>query len=591
MGRRRLLWQLFPSYLVIVAIALGAVTWYVSGELRRFHIEQTRSDLEARAWLVEKQLHGLLGMVPEEAVDALCKELGWRTGTRITVVRPDGLVLGDSVEEPARMDNHAGRPEIVAALQGGVGVSTRYSHTLEQDMMYVAVPVNGQERMRGVVRTALATTAIEKTLHGILLKVSGGGLVVALAAAVLSLSVSRRISRPLEEMKRGAQRFAGGNLEGRLAVQGSEEIEALAVALNQMAAQLDERIRSMVRQRNEQDAVLSSMVEGVLAVDADERVLRINQAAARLLEVQVERAKGRRIQELVRKTELLNFVARTLESREPVEGDIVLGSSEQDQFLQAHGTPLRDPQGHDIGALVVLNDVTRLRRLENVRRDFVANVSHELKTPITAIKGSAETLLDGAIDDPEGGRRFAGIIAKQADRLNAIIDDLLALSRVEQGVEQEGITLRREPVRPVLEAAIQACAMAAQEKAIFLELGCAPDLLAAINAPLLEQAVVNLLTNAVKYSDPKGRVRIEAARLQGRVMLKVQDWGCGIESEHIPRLFERFYRVDKARSRRLGGTGLGLAIVKHIVQAHGGEVVVASTPGKGSTFTIILPAA
>ncbi len=590
MGRRRLLWQLFPTYLFITFVSLGAVTWYMSGALRSFHIEQTALDLEARGHLIEHQLRGHL--LPSESayIDTLCKELGRESKARITVILPDGTVLGDTEEDPGRMDNHAGRPEIILALKGRVGVSTRFSHTLQKEMLYVAVAVVEGKAIVGSVRVSIPATAIDRTLESVYLRLGWAGLVIALVAAALSLVVARRITRLLEEMKRGAQRFARGELGRRLPISRTEEIGALGVALNEMAAQLDERIRTMASQRNELEAVLGSMVEGVLAVDAEARILRLNQAASRLMGIEVTGATGRRIQEVVRKTDLQRFVTRLLESREPVEGDIVLQFGGVERFLQAHGTPLRDAQGREIGALIVLNDVTRLRRLENIRRDFVANVSHELRTPITAIKGSVETLMAGAVENHQDAQRFLGIACRQADRLNAIIEDLLALSRVEQEAEREGIPLQFEALKPVLEAALQVCQQSAEEKPVRVNLFCHPDLQARINAPLLEQAVVNLLTNAIKYSSPEGTVLVEAARFQSQVMIKVQDWGCGIAREHLPRLFERFYRVDPARSRNLGGTGLGLAIVKHIAQSHGGEVVVNSTPGQGSSFTITLPA-
>lgn len=590
MRRRRLLWQIFPAYLAITLAALTAVTWYVSRSLEQFHVSQTAADLEARARLLEPQLAGLLEPVRRDAVDALSKRLGPRAATRITVILLSGEVLGDSLEDPRRMDNHADRPEVMAALAGRVGSTTRFSHTLGKRMMYVAVPVVGERGVVGVVRTSVPMTAIDLALQGIYQQIGFAGLAVALLTALLSLLVARRISRPLEAMKQGAQRFADGELERRLPVSGSEEIAGLAEALNRMAAQLDERLRTVVRQRNEQEAVLASMVEGVLAVDTEERVIRINRAAAQLLDADLDRAQGRRIREVVRKADLLRFVARTLAGGAPAEEDIVLRGEGRELFLQAHGTVLWDAAHREIGALIVLHDVTRLRRLESIRRDFVANVSHELKTPITAIKAAAETLRDGAIRDPEGGVRFVEIVAKQADRLGAIIDDLLALSRIEQGVEEHGIALERGPVRPVLEAAIQTCAISAHDKKVSISLYCSPELEARRNPPLLEQAVVNLLTNAIKYSRREGKVVVDAGQHREKVMIKVQDWGCGIPPEHLPRIFERFYRVDKARSRAQGGTGLGLAIVKHIAQAHGGEVVVHSTPGEGSVFTIILPA-
>ena len=266
-------------------------------------------------------------------------------------------------------------------------------------------------------------------------------------------------------------------------------------------------------------------------------------------------------------------------------------------FLVHHGNQLFHPQRiqligqhhNRIGALIVLNDVTRLRRLENIRRDFVANVSHEIKTPVTAIKGFVETLHDGSIRNSRDAERFLGIIGKHVDRLNAIIEDLLSLSRIEQDVEREEIVLEEGSIRDVLLTAIQVCEVKAASKNIRVALSCKEDLKARINPPLLEQAVVNLLDNAIKYSDSESTIRVQARKTNDQIILSVHDEGCGIGKEHSHRLFERFYRVDKARSRQLGGTGLGLAIVKHITQAHGGHVSVESTPGKGSTFSLHLP--
>jgi two-component system phosphate regulon sensor histidine kinase PhoR len=590
MAGRRLLWQLYPSYLIITLIALLAVSWYTSGILRSFYAEQTAVVLEARARLIESRLNGLWSVSNSATVDALCKQLGEAAATRITAILPNGQVLGDSQDNFDRMDNHAGRPEVARAFEGRVGVSTRFSNTLQQEMMYVAVPVVKQGAVVGIVRTAISVTTMARTLSGISLRLAGVGLFIALMAAVLSLLVSRRISRPLEEMTRGAQRFARGELGWQLTVTGSTEITALGEALNEMATELDGRIQAMARQSNELEAVLSSMSEGVLAVDNDERILRINRAAAQLMAINPKEAPGRRILEVVRKVELQRFVARTLAGRKSEEGDILLSSPEGERCLLAHGAPLQDVQGEEIGALVVFSDVTRLRRLESMRRDFVANVSHELKTPITAIKGLVETLLAGALSEPETAERFLGIVARQSDRLEAIIDDLLALSRVEQDAEQDAIALTLGDILPVLAAAQQVCRQAADEKSVEIRLFCSDQVSGRINAPLLEQAIINLLTNAIKYSPFGGKVVVDSGQLGDQLMIKIQDWGCGIGAEHLSRIFERFYRVDPARSRKLGGTGLGLSIVKHIIQAHRGQVVVHSTPGEGSVFTLILPA-
>jgi two-component system phosphate regulon sensor histidine kinase PhoR len=273
-----------------------------------------------------------------------------------------------------------------------------------------------------------------------------------------------------------------------------------------------------------------------------------------------------------------------------IEEDIVF--SDQDnkvRYLQAHGTRLRNLGGQHYGALIVLNDITRLQKLEEVRRDFVANVSHELKTPITSIKGFVETLLDGALEDPQNTKRFLGIINKQADRLNSIVEDLLTLSRLEQeGKDKTELLFQEESLSEILQSAVDACKVDAEDKNIEVKVTCPKDLLVFVNGPLLEQAIVNLVVNSIKYSNEESKVHVEAGRDNGEVVISVRDFGVGIAEEHLPRLFERFYRSDKARSRKLGGTGLGLAIVKHIVQVHEGSVTVESTPGKATVFSIRL---
>jgi two-component system phosphate regulon sensor histidine kinase PhoR len=589
MRKRRLFWQLYPSYLVITLASLLAVTLYASGALRRFHLEQTKLDLRCRARLIEDEVKLRLTAGQMDAVDALCKELGARSSTRITVILPSGEVVGDSEEWPANMDNHSDRAEIIGAMAGRTGSSQRFSYTLGQEMAYVAIPVEHNDTILGVVRTSLPLTSINRALTAIYWRIALAGVVVALLAAGISVVISRRISRPLEQIKRGAERFAQGDLSHKLPDVDSQEIAALAVTMNQMAAQLDERIRTAVQERNEREAMLSSMVEGVLAVDCDQRVLSLNPACGRLFGVDARECQGRSLQEIARSPELHHLVTQVLSTGGSANDEIVFYGDEE-RVLRGQGTVLCAADGGAIGALIVLHDVTRIQRLENVRRDFVANVSHELKTPITSIKGYVETLLDGTVHSLDDVDRFLGIISAQANRLNAIIDDLLTLSQIEQEADRAEIALERVPVRDVLEAAIAASASRAEENRIRLDLSCADELEAQINAQLLEQAVTNLIDNACKYSPPGASVEVEAARVGPEVVIRVRDRGCGIERQHLDRIFERFYRVDKARSRKLGGTGLGLAIVKHIAQAHGGRATVESTPGQGSTFSICLPA-
>jgi two-component system phosphate regulon sensor histidine kinase PhoR len=331
------------------------------------------------------------------------------------------------------------------------------------------------------------------------------------------------------------------------------------------------------------------MIEAVLAVDPQRRVITMNQAAATLLAIPVGQALGNRIEQVVRLGGILEFIQRALDSSTPVVENLQIYAEEGERYLRAHGTRLLDGRGEDLGALVVLYDITRLHKLEIVRKEFAANVSHELKTPITSIKGFVETLLDGKLTDKEETSRFLKIIAQQTERLNAIVEDLLSLARLEQSIEREEITISRNNLYPVLEAAVSACTKEAESKGIVLQLECSEGLQGDLNPQLLEQAVVNLVDNAIKYSESQSEISI-TAKLQGRdIEVSVADQGCGIEEQYLPRLFERFYRVDKARSRALGGTGLGLAIVKHIALSLKGNVSVESRLGEGSTFFIRIP--
>ena len=586
--KKRLLWQLFPSYLLITIVSLSAVTWYASNSLRNFFLDQTAADLLVRAHLLEKQIIQFLGPLDVNVIDALCKEIGQSSATRITVILPSGTVIGDSNEDPAIMDNHALRPEVIEAKKGNVGRSIRFSTTLQQNMMYVAIPLLDHKRTIAVIRTSLPITAIDKELKSIQSKIALGGLLIALLAAGISLYVSRRISRPIEKMKEGAEHFARGDLLHRLPETDLEEIGGLADAMNQMAAQLDDRIKTIISQRNELEAVLSGMIEGVIAFDMDERIISINQAAARIFKSMPKDMLNRSIQEVIRNPELQQFVTQALSSTDNLEGDITL-YLEGERIIYLHSTSLRDSSEDQIGVLVVMNDVTQVRRLENIRRDFAANVSHEIKTPLTAIKGFVETLRHGSVKNPEEIERFHGIIEKHVNRLTAILEDLISLSRIEQDDEKKAIKLRKNPIKNVLRTAIGSCREKADLKNITIDHVCEENILAMIDPPLLEQALVNLLDNAIKYSDEGSSVHVSSFQKDDSIVISVQDHGIGIAKEHIPRLFERFYRVDKARSRTLGGTGLGLAIVKHITQVHRGRVHAESTPDKGSTFSLHLP--
>jgi two-component system phosphate regulon sensor histidine kinase PhoR len=515
--------------------------------------------------------------------------MGKSTETRFTIILPSGVVVGDSIETPEQMDNHVNRPEIKTALTGKTGRSIRYSNTLRQEMMYVASPIVDHERRVAVVRASLPITFIENELNSIRIKIVIGGVIIAFLAAGISLAISRRISRPLEKMKKGADRFASGDLSHRLTTPDSTEMAGVAEAMNQMAAQLENRIKTIINQRNELETVLSSMLEGVMAVDREERIISMNLAAAKLFGIDLNTFQNRSVQEVIRNLNVQQFIRTALSSKEPLQEDITLHQNPQ-RILDVKSSPLLDAILDPIGTLIVFNDVTHLRRLEDMRRDFVANVSHEIKTPLTAIKGFVETIHHGKVETEEETTRFLEIIQKHVDRLSSIIEDLLALSRIEQEDEEKTISLQMGNISDVIEAAVQICRPKAEVKNIQIDILDHDEIHAKIDPPLLEQAVVNLLDNAIKYSDSENAIAVKALQKTSEIMINVEDHGSGIAQKHLPRLFERFYRVDKARSRQLGGTGLGLAIVKHIAQAHGGRVSVESTLGKGSIFTIHLPA-
>ncbi len=587
--RKRLFWQLFPSYLLITLLSLLAVSWFAQDSLHDFFLEQIAADLEARARLLEQRVAVHLSPLQEAAIDRICKDNGQSSGTRITVILPSGKVIGDSEEDPQRMESHLYRPEIIAALNGQTGSAVRFSGTLRKDMMYVALPLWNQSEITSVLRTSIPVTAIDEELNIIRIRIAIGGFLIALLASIISLFISRRVVRPIEIIKQGAAKYAQGDLRHKLPVFDTEEVGGLARALNEMATQLDKRINTINQQRNEQEAVLASMIEGVMAIDNDERLLSINQAAARILKRDPRALEHLTIQEVIRNPDLHRFVKEALASREGIEWDIVL-HEEGERTLHTRSTPLRDADNRQIGILVVLNDVTQLRRLENMRRDFAASVSHEIKTPLTAIKGFVETLQHNAIEDQAERQRFLGIIERHVNRLTAIVEDLMQLSRIEQQKETDLIFVRRD-LKEVLDSAIAHCNGAAQQKNIRITFSGDPNTTALVDVTLLEQAFINLLDNAIKYSNNDSAVEINTVFEDEDVVIRFKDHGLGIAAEHLPRLFERFYRVDEARSRKMGGTGLGLAIVKHIIQSHKGRIAVQSRPGEGSTFSIILPKA
>jgi two-component system, OmpR family, phosphate regulon sensor histidine kinase PhoR len=590
--RRKLLWQLFPTYLLIALVTLLGLSAYANYSMRAFYMRDAEKQLASKAVLIGADAEAMLLNADETRADEFSKRLGKAAGVRITIIRADGRVIGDTDNLPAQMENHLERPEVQDALTHGNGTAIRYSTTERVEFMYytLRIPQEGDKPPLGFLRISMPLHSIQAAIADLQHKVLIAALFALLLAAAASLLVSHRIGARLAQMKEGARRFASGELDFRMQVSPVEEFGGLADALNSMALQLSGLLEQVTRRRNELDAVLEAMVEGVLAVSSDYEIMFVNDAAAGMLGITATQAQGKDISDVVRIPELLRLSQRALEGYENESAEVILRSEGGGERITACVTSrLLGMDGRQLGAIVVMRDVTRERKLEQVRSDFVANVSHELRTPITAIKGFAESLLDG-VADPEEAKRFLGIIVKNSDRLNSIIESLLALSRIELQAGEVRARLSDALICPILEQAALAFAEPAREAGITLHVECQEGLLAAVNAPLLEQALLNLISNAVKYSEAGGVVLVSARKAGASLEVSVADKGMGIAPEHHERIFERFYRVDKGRDRRLGGAGLGLAIVKHIALAHGGTVSLQSEPGKGSVFTLTIPA-
>jgi two-component system phosphate regulon sensor histidine kinase PhoR len=594
MARSRFVWHVFAGLCAALAAGLFGSYWLASVGLSRL----AEAAAERRVGDVATELAALLpddaGRVDQAAFRAATRGLTSTLRAHVELLAPDGALLATSAAPGTAAERTPASDALFdAARSGRVEQASRYDAVAGRRIIVVVAPVGTAAPPSAIVRVTGDTAASDADLAQAQRWLLAGFLAWATALAAGGLAVASRLARPVAELSAAAARLAEGDVRTPLPATESRELAGLGEALATLREQLVERGLTIGRQGTQQEAVLGSMIEGVLAIDARQRVVGINQAAVELLGVDLQRAIGRQLQEVVRNPDLRRFALRAIDCREPVEDDLLLRGL-RDRTLRMRGTALRDVSG-DGGAVIVLNDVTEMKRLERVRRDFVANVSHELKTPIASIKGFVETLLDGAADDPADRQRFLDIIARQADRLASIIDDLLALSRIEQSEGTGDLPRQSIRIRDLLAAVVGDCQPRAADRSIRLEVECDERLAVEVNPPLVEQAVINLVDNAIKYSEPGRAVRIVATadtasdRAPAPVLISVRDQGCGIDAEHLPRLFERFYRVDKARSRKLGGTGLGLSIVKHIVQAHGGTIAVESEPGIGSTFTIRLP--
>jgi len=575
-------WRIAAAFVVLVVLCISGLSVFLVHHFEDSYLDDLRVQLANQARLVavsasETVRGGELGEIAE-----LAHRLGEQTSARITIVGTDGTVLGDSEEDPSEMDNHSDRPEVVAALEEGEGSAIRHSATLGYDMFYVAVPIEAGAEVVAVSRVALSLADVGKAMDGVARMVIVGALVSAAVTVLLAILVSRVTVRPLRELTRVSRRMTDGQLDQEAAVESADEVGELAVAFNQMARRIRDMVDQLTAERDRMAAVLAEMSDGILVVDPDTRVSTANPAARGMLGLSKGQALGLPLAEMIWDYELVETVKRCLEKG--VQQSASVETSPRKRLLWVVATPLHS----ESGCLVLLRDMTELRRLETIRRDFVSNISHELRTPIASVKAIAETLQQGAIEDGEVARDFLAKINAEADRLAQMVQELSDLSRIESG--QARMDKGPFDMGATVQRAVERLKAQSDRAGIVVNVDVAPDTSQAWgDADRIEQVLVNVLHNAVKFTPTGGRISISVGTGGQGITVSVADTGVGIPADDLPRVFERFYKTDRSRSG--GGTGLGLAIAKHIVEAHGGRIWAESVEGRGSTFTFTIPLA
>lgn len=567
--------RIFLKALAAFVAVIAAATLTLDISIRQTWENAVRNDIER---VLVQNAQGFALRVQndhEHSLQQMANEEAGITETRVTIIARDGIVLADSEADPKTMENHAGRPEVVAALAGKTGSSSRVSHTVGIEFLYLAVPSGDK-----IVRLAYPLSSLQRHIDSIRSNLLRATLLALLLALLLAMVIAEVVSRRLRRIVRFAEQVAAGDLTARIAETGGDEIAQVALALDRTARRLEENFAAVRESRSELEALLNSMTDGVIAVSPDMKVRWANQAIGGILHQPVRI--GAPVIELLRHPDFLATLNAALQTKRR-ESTIVASLSGRRSFsLTAEPLP-------DGGVVSVLHDISEVERVEKTRRDFIANVSHELRTPLTSIRGYAETLLesDGLLTD--NARDFLQVIRRNAERMGRLTEDLLVLARVESG--EEKLDLRPHSARTLLAEAASSMQENARAAEVELTIEDIPDWQVMADSYAVHQVFGNLISNALRYAQDGKKIVVGAHERENGIEFFVRDFGPGIASEHLPRIFERFYRVDKARSRESGGTGLGLAIVKHIVLNHGGSVRVESTVGHGTTFFFLLPKA
>jgi len=576
-------WRIAIPLLLLILASIWALGFYLSDFIADTYVTNLRSHLTNQARLASKMA---VPYVEDDAqgLDTLAKEVGQEIEARVTIIDRDGRVLGDSDTDPATMENHADRPEVVEGLSGTVGVSTRYSLTLGYHMMYVAAPIESGGMVIGVARLALPLSQVNAYTASVTRAVAIAAGIASAVAVVLAILIARVTTNPVRKLTQMCASIAAGELDHRIQISSRDEVGDLAEAFNHMASKLKDMVSTVSGERDKMAAILSNMADGALIIDEQERVAMANAAAQRMLGLAERDMLSRSFMEVARDHELGDVLKRCLQSGQQQSGQV---ETEPDRrFLRMIATPI-ETEG-EVGSLIILQDLTELRRLETMRRDFVSNVSHELRTPLASIKALAETLQDGAISDQAVAHDFLDRVNVEVDKLAQTVHELSQLSRIESG----DVAFNIEPVEigDVIESVVQRLRPQVERSGLSLDTDIpSPSPRAMADSEQLEYVLLNLLHNAIKFTTHGGRILLTATATKDAILISIADTGVGVSPDDIPRIFERFYKADRARAG--GGTGLGLAIAKHIVQAHGGQIWAESVEGKGSTFTFTLPTA
>ena len=579
---RSIRWRIGIVFAVLIIACISGLGAYLSHLTRGDHLDTLRVQLADQARLIGDISAPYFAGNQTDSPDALAKRLGEQIGARITIINKDGVVLGDSEEDPATMDNHADRPEVIEALSQGTGSSIRYSATLGYSMIYVAVPITSNGGVVGVARVALSLAQIDKSLQHLNNVIIVGAVIAAVIAILLAFQMLRITTGPIKKLTQLSKKMAQGELDQEIQITSQDEVGELARAFNQMAVRLKEMVALLTNERDRMATILSNIDDAILMVDGDSRITAMNRAAENIFQISEKKALGHTFIEIVRDHEMNELLQHCLSTKKQQTGAVEIKLKKQ--FLSTIATPLPG----DGGCLVHIQDLTELRRLEIIRQDFISNISHELRTPIASVKALAETLNEGAIEDPSVAKDFLSRINVEVDKLAQMVQELGELSRIESGEAP----LQKKPVNiaGAIEHAVDRLRAQADRAGLnfdFVIPSTLPKVMA--DEARVEQVLVNIIHNAIKFTPSGGRISISAQARDNNILVSVADTGVGIPADALPRIFERFYKADKSRTS--GGTGLGLAIAKHIVEAHGGRIWAESVERRGSTFNFTLPLA